>query len=232
MDRQVEQILDRLKELGNPEHAKSLAYFGIEARYVLGIRLPELRKLAKEMGKQHALALNLWEEPWHEAKLLATLLADPKELSLKQADAWVHQLYSWDVCDQLCAQLFRQTSYAWQLPERWTPSEEEYVRRAGLVMVAQLAIHYKQAPDKELAAFLPLLKNHAGDTRNFVKKAVSWALREIGKRRPKLYAACLQLCEELLQTDSKSAHWIARDALRELKKESTLLRLEKLKRPD
>jgi 3-methyladenine DNA glycosylase AlkD len=228
----VQDTLHALKRLASAKAAKSLEYFGVEASHVLGIRLPELRKLAKEIGRNHLLALELWHSKYHEAKLLATLLADPGKFNVEQAETWVHDLYSWDVCDQLCCNLLWKTASAWELPERWAQHEKEYVRRAGIVMIAQLVIHQKKASDSALLKFLPLLKRYATDERNFVKKAVNWSLRELGKRRPALHTPCLELCAELLEMDSKSAHWIARDALRELQKESTLTRLANLKAKD
>lgn len=225
----TEHVVAQLKQLQHKDAAKSLAYFGIEAQHVLGIRLPQLRKLAKEIGQEHTLALELWQTKYHEAKLLATMLAEPKCFSMSQADDWVKDLYSWDVCDQLCCNLLWKTPYAWELPKHWVQDEQEFVRRAGLVMIAQLVIHQKKATAEALMNFIPLLESYAADERNFVKKAVNWSLRELGKRKPALHKPCIDLCERLLQTNSKSAHWIARDALRELQKESTLKRLEQLK---
>lgn len=229
MKKDVSNILKSLHDLKNEDHAKSLEYFGIQAGHVLGIRLPQLRKLAKEIGKDNVIASALWKESMHECKLLATLIAEPKTFSSELAEEWVADLYSWDVCDQLCCNLLWKTSYAWQLPDRWSSDAREFVRRAGIVMIAQLCIHQKKASDEDLRPLLTHLETYATDERNFVKKAVNWALREIGKRKPGLYQEVIDLCAELSNKNSKSARWIAADAIRELKKESTLKRLELLK---
>lgn len=202
--------------------AKSLAHFGIEAKHILGIRLPQLRSLAKVIGKNQGLAEALWLEKYHEAKLLATLIANPKTFPLETADVWVKDLYSWDVCDQFCSNVLWRTDYAWGLPERWAKNDSEFIRRAGLVMIAQLVVHQKNAEDDQFRIVLPLLKTHAFDDRNFVKKAVNWSLREVGKRRPNLLNEVVNICESLQETDNKAASWIAADALREFRNKGLL----------
>tara|TARA_B100001245_G_scaffold199496_1_gene159033 strand:- start:579 stop:1262 length:684 start_codon:yes stop_codon:yes gene_type:complete len=222
---QLSDILERLQAEADPEKAKSLTHYGIAADQAFGIRLPVLRKIAKEIGKDHELALALWDEGHHECKLLATLVAEPQPTTLNQMDKWVQGIYSWDLCDQLCINLLVKLKERWTLPERWAHSEEEYVRRAGLVMIVALRIHDKKAEDKDFEPFFYLLEKYATDERNFVKKAVNWAIRELGKRSTEHYPLMLALCERLLQSHSKTAHWVARDALRELESDRVKMRL-------
>lgn len=213
----LSQILEQLQSKANPERARSLERFAIPSEKAFGITMPVLRKLAKEAGKDQVLAEQLWKEGPHECKLLATLIADPVKFSITQADRWVREIYSWDVCDQLCINLLSKTSYAWDLPRRWAPEEHEFTRRAGIVMIAVMAVHHKKVEDEEFLQFIPILKEYATDPRNFVKKAVNWAIRQMGKRSFFLHQYMLTLCYELLELDFKAAKWIARDALRELK---------------
>ncbi len=221
----LSQITNRLEREANVTQAKSIERWGISADKAYGIKMPVLRKLAKEIGKNTPLAEELWNEGHHECKLLAGLIANPKEVALEQMDRWVNEIYSWDVCDQLCINLLVKTDARWTLTERWIHNESEYVRRAGIVMIVALRIHDKKAKDKDLEQFFPLLKKYATDERNFVKKAVNWAIRELGKRSVDHYPIMISLCNELLEMDSKSARWSASDALRELKSEKVKARL-------
>lgn len=219
-------MVAKLEALANPAQAKSVARYGIPAENALGIRMPVLRTLAKESGKNQALAEELWQHHYHECKLLAPLVAEPKKFPLRDADRWVQDIYSWDVCDQLCINLLKKTDYAWDLPQRWAPQEDEFTRRAGIVMIAVMAVHFKETPDREFLQFVPLLKTYASDERNFVKKAVNWAIRQMGKRSAYLYPHMIELSYALLQKESNAAQWSARDALRELESEKIRKRLE------
>lgn len=221
----LSEIISRLEAEANFTQAKSIERWGISADKAYGIKLPVLRKLAKEIGKDTPLAKQLWNEGHHEGKLLAGLVANPKEVTLELMDKWVSEIYSWDVCDQLCINLLVKLDERWSLPDRWAHHESEYIRRAGLVMIVSLRIHDKKANDEDFEAFFPLLKRYATDERNFVKKAVNWAIRELGKRSIDHHPAMITLCHELLEMDSKSAKWSARDALRELKSEKVKERL-------
>ncbi len=221
----LQDIIEILEEEASADHSKSLSYYGIETQKAYGIKLPVLRKLAKEIGKNQKLAEELWQHEYHEAKLLAGMIAEPKKFDLTLADNWVQDIYSWDVCDQLCTNLLVKTDFAWELPERWIPNEQEFVRRAGLAMIVVLRIHHKKAKDEEFEKFFPLLKEYATDERNFVKKAVNWVIRELGKRSVKHHPIMMELCEELLEMNSKCASWIARDAIRELDGEKVRARL-------
>lgn len=221
----LSEIISRLEAEANFTQAKSIERWGISADKAYGIKLPVLRKLAKEIGKDTPLAKQLWNEGHHEGKLLAGLVANPREVSLELMDKWVSEIYSWDVCDQICINLLVKLDDRWSLPERWAHHESEYIRRAGLVMIVSLRIHDKKANDEDFEAFFPLLKQYAGDERNFVKKAVNWAIRELGKRSVDHHPKMITLCNELLEMDSKSAKWSARDALRELESDKVKERL-------
>ncbi|MDZ7847451.1 MAG: DNA alkylation repair protein [Owenweeksia sp.] len=191
----------------------------------LGLRMPILRKLAKDIGHDQALAGALWQRELHEAKLLATLITEPSKFTPELADSWLEDVYSWDICDQLCINTLVKLEERWDLPQRLTPNPEEYVRRAGLVMIVALRIHDKKANDASFLPFITLLRKYATDERNFVKKAVNWAIRELGKRSASHHPLMIDLCQELWQTNSKSAHWIARDALKELQSDKVKARL-------
>jgi len=210
------EILTRLRAQANPDSVAGMARYGINPQNTLGISIPALRKLAKEAGRDHALAQELWASGIHEARILAALVDDPRRVTPEQMDAWVEEFDSWDVCDQVCCNLFDRTPWAYEKAAAWSAREEEFVKRAGFALMAALAWHDKKSPDSALEAFLPLIQREAGDGRNYVKKAVNWALRQIGKRSRQLNALAVQAAQEMAQADSKAARWVAADALREL----------------
>lgn len=212
------QIVKKLKALANPKDVEGMARFGINPKGTLGVSIPALRKMAREIGKDHSLALELWETGIHEARILAGMIADSQKLTRGQMESWVKDFDSWDVCDQVCSNLFDRTPFAHQKAKEWSGRKEEFVKRAGFALMAALAVHDKKAVDKDFLKFFPLIKKHSVDERNFVKKAVNWALRQIGKRNLKLRRAAIKLAQEILKKDSRSARWIANDALREFKK--------------
>jgi 3-methyladenine DNA glycosylase AlkD len=211
-----EQIIANLKQLANAQSVEGLARFGIRPAQAFGISIPTLRKMAKEIGRNQALALALWVSGIHEARILASMIAEPQLVSAELMEEWVNDFDSWDVCDQVCGNLFDKTPYAYQKATEWCQQEKEFVRRAGFVMMAELAVHDKQAHDEAFLQFFPLIKQYAGDERNFVKKAVNWALRQIGKRNSHLRTVALECAYEIQDMDSKTARWVARDALKEL----------------
>jgi 3-methyladenine DNA glycosylase AlkD len=211
-----EEVVKRLKRMGDPKAAEGAGRFGIRVSNILGVNAPDLRRLAKEIGKDHALARKLWTTGIHDARVLATLIDDPAQVASRQMERWARDFDSWAVCDAACCCLFDKTPYAWQKAVEWTGRQPEYVKRAGFVLMAALAVHDKKAPDEPFEAFLPLLAEHADDERNFVKKAVNWALRQIGKRNARLNKLAIQTAEDIRRTGSKAAQWIAADALREL----------------
>lgn len=213
---QYQEILKRLKALANPTIAAGMAKFGSKPQKALGISAPNLRKLAKEIGRDHRLALRLWDSGIHEAQILASLIDEPGMVTAAQMEKWVKNFDSWDVCDACCGNLFDKTSVAYQKAAAWSKRKEEFVKRAGFSLVAYLAVHDKKAKDEVFIRFLPIIKKESGDERNFVKKAVNWALRQIGKRNTALNHLAIQTAKEIRAMDSKTARWIAADALREL----------------
>ena len=219
------EVVTRLRLLGDPKAAEGAARFGIRVSNVLGVSAPNLRRLAKEVGRDHALAGRLWTTGIHDARVLAALIDDPAQVTPRQMEQWAGDFNSWAVCDAACCCLFDKTPYAWDKAVEWTGREPEYVKRAGFVLMASLAVHDKKAPDERFEKFLPLLIKHAGDERNFVKKAVSWALRQIGKRNVRLNALAVRTAEDIRRIDSKAARWIASDALRELISDEVQARL-------
>lgn len=196
-----------------------MAKFGINPKGALGVSMPALRELGKEIGQDHKLAAQLWKSGIHEAKILASLIDDPAQVDEKQMDRWARDFDSWDVCDQVCLNLFWKTEYAYKKCYDWPKRKEEFVKRAAFAMIAVYAVHGKEMIDRDFIEFLPAIKNGANDERNYVKKAVSWAIRQIGKRNNKLKKEAIKLSENLLRMDSPSARWIAKDALKELKKQ-------------
>ncbi len=223
---EYDNIIACLKSMGDPRNVEGMARFGISSRNTLGISMVALRRLAKDIKKDHGLALRLWDSGIHEARILATIIDDPKLVTPEQMESWAGQLESWDVCDQACGNLFDKTPYAHQKAREWCTRDAEFVKRAGFALIAAIAVHDKKATDDQLEAFYPLIKAGAIDGRNFVKKAVNWALRQIGKRNRALNRSALALAREIAQIDSKAARWVANDAIRELSAEKTLARLK------
>jgi 3-methyladenine DNA glycosylase AlkD len=218
-------VLRRLKALGNPANVANMARYGIDGKTAVGVSIPALRKLAREVGVDHALALALWDADVHEVRILASMIDDPRRVTAGQMERWVRQFASWDVCDQVVSNLFDRTPLAYAKACEWIRRDAEFVRRAGFVMMATLAVHDKQAGDETLAAFLPLIEAGAGDERNFVKKAVNWALRQIGKRNLALNRQAVATARRIGAIESPVARWIAADALRELTGEAVQKRL-------
>jgi 3-methyladenine DNA glycosylase AlkD len=223
---QYNEVIQRLKSLSDPEAVKGMARFGINPENTYGVSIPNLRRIAKEAGKDHALAQELWASGIHEAKILASMVDEPKAVTEEQLEAWVKDFDSWDVCDQVCMNLFDRVPLAWQKVGDWSQREEEFVKRAAYTLVACLAWHDKEAGDEKFVALLPVIVKGSTDERNFVKKAVNWALRHIGKRNSSLNKVAIKTAEEIKGIDSRAARWIAADALRELTSEAVQKRLE------
>ena len=186
----------------------------------LGVSIPELRILAKEIGKNHELALELWKTEVAEARIVAAMIDDPQKLTEGQMEDWVKGINSWDVCDQVCMNLFEKIPLAWKKIHDWSDREEEIVKRTAFSLIACLAWHDKKAKDEELIELFPVITQGATDERNFVKKAVNWALRNIGKRNQNLNKAVIDTAKAIQRLDSKAARWIATDAIRELESEA------------
>lgn len=212
----LKQILTHLKSLSNPENVAGMARFGINPNNTYGISIPVLRNMAKEIGKDHLLAQQHWKSGIYEARILSVFIHNPAEVTEEQMEHWVKDFDSWDVCDQCCMNLFDKTKFAYEKAIEWSRREEEFVNRAGFALIASLAFHDKKADDKIFIKFLPVIKEESIDERNYVKKAVNWALRQIGKRNINLNQFAIKIAQEIQQIDSKSARWIASDALREL----------------
>ena len=216
MPQSAQEILSHLRSLANPENVAGMARFGINPNQTLGISIPVLRSLARQCGTDHPLAQALWATGVHEARILAAFVDDPHQVSEDQMEAWVMDFDSWDVCDQVCSNLFDHTTLAYQKAVDWSERQEEFVKRAGFVMMAALATHDKKAADSSFEQFFPLIMLQADDERNFVKKAINWALRGIGKRNHSLNQKAIETARLIAQSDSRAAHWVAVDALREL----------------
>jgi len=220
-------IIRELKSFSNPVNVAGMARFGISSNKTFGVSIPEVRSIAKEAGKNHRLALALWESGYHEARILASLIDEPEKVMPKQMDRWAGDFDSWDVCDQCCSNLFDKTPYAYKKIKEWSSSRKEFVKRAAFALMAVMAVHDKKAGDDVFVEFFPLIKRESTDERNFVKKAVNWALRSIGKRNESLRKKSLKLSNEIYKTDSKTAKWIASDAIRELESRSIIKRTKK-----
>jgi 3-methyladenine DNA glycosylase AlkD len=219
------EIIKKLKSLSNPKNVKGMARFGINPKNTLGVSIPAIRKIAKQIGKDHQLAQKLWSSGIHEARILAGLIGEPEKLTEKQMEKWVKDFDSWDVCDQVCSNLFDKTQFAYQKAFEWTKRKEEFVKRAGFVMMACLSVHDKEANNKKFEQFFPVIKRETNDQRNFVKKAVNWALRQIGKRNLALNKKAIVVAKQIQKMESKSAKWIANNALCELTSEAVQKRL-------
>lgn len=211
-----EEIIRRLTSASDLDVAAGMARFGIDAENPYGVSIPRLRKIAREAGKDHDLAQQLWSSGIHEARILASMVDIPQTVTDKQMDAWAKDFDSWALCDQCCNNLFYKTKFAYKKAIQWTGRKEEFVKRAGFTLMAVLAVHDKTASDKEFIKFFPLIIRESVDNRNFVKKAVNWALRQIGKRDAVLKKAAIKTAKEIHAIESKSARWIASDAIREL----------------
>lgn len=222
----IEDIISKLKSLANPESVKGMARYGINPENTLGISIPQLRSMAKSIGKSHSLADELWRSGEHEARILAAMIDEPGKVTDEQLERWVKDIDSWDVCDMCCSNLFDRTKYARKKAVEWSGRKEEYVKRAGFSLMAALAVHDKGSPDDLFIGFLPVIERESTDERNYVKKAVNWALRQIGKRTPALNRAAIKSAKRIQGIDSKSARWIASDALRELTGEAVQERLK------
>lgn len=227
----IDEIIKKLESLGKPENVAGMARFAIKTKKAFGVSAPVLKDLAKEIKKQtkntHSLALELWETEIYEARIIAYLIDNPKEVTEKQMDSWVKDFDNWAICDGVCGHLFCRTEFAYKKVFEWSEREEEFIKRAGIVLIAWLAVHDKKATDEKIAEFLPILEQKSDDNRNFIKKAVNWSLRQIGKRSLYLNKLAIESAMRIKLQNTKSARWIAADALRELTNEKTLERLRK-----
>jgi 3-methyladenine DNA glycosylase AlkD len=226
---QYEEVIARLKAMENPVNVAGMARFGIKANNTLGISIYDLRKIAREIKKDHTLALRLWDFGIHEARILASFIDEPDKVTEAQLDAWVRDFDSWDVVDQV-SELIAKTPYVTKKIHEWSKRDEEFVKRAAFSLVAEIAWHDKKLADADFEQFFPVIIAAANDERNFVKKSVNWALRNIGKRNKALNKRAIAIAREIQKLDTKSARWIAADALRELTGEAVQKRLSAVKK--
>jgi 3-methyladenine DNA glycosylase AlkD len=216
MSSELTSILAELKTLGSEKNKEGMKRFGINTDRAFGVSVPAIRQVGKKYKKNHALALELWESGYHEARILAAIIDDPVQVTPDQMDEWILGFNSWDLCDTTCS-LFDKTPHAVMKIKEWTKRETEFEKRAGFALMATLAWHSKTEPDQTFIDFLPIIEREAWDERNYVEKAINWALREIGKRNANLAKHAVSSAERIAKQDHKAAKWIAADALREFK---------------
>lgn len=219
------EVVRTLKAMGDPPRLEGMSRFGIDTNRAVGVSVTELRRVARDLGHDHDLATALWASGVHEARILASLVDEPARVSKAQMEAWVADLDSWDVCDGVCGNLFDRTPFALDKAVEWSTREPEFEKRAAFALMAWAAVHRKDLPDAAFASVLPVIRAQATDDRNYVKKAISWALRQIGKRSVELNARAIRTAEQIGRMDARSARWIARDALRELRSDAVRARL-------
>ena len=222
-----DEIIAKLKSMSNLKNVEGMARYGINPKNNLGVSIYKLRPLAKKIGKNHKLSLKLWNSEIHDARLLAVFVEDPKKVTEGQMELWAKDFDSWDVCDQACTSLFDITSFAWKKVYEWAERDEEFVKRAAFSIIAGLAVHDKKSPDEKFVELFEIIKRESTDERNYVKKAVNWALRNIGKRNLSLNKKAIKVAKEIKNINSKSAKWIANDAIRELTSSKIQARLIK-----
>jgi 3-methyladenine DNA glycosylase AlkD len=223
----VSEVLENLDLLANPDNVAGMARFAINSEKTLGISIYDLRRIAKTIGHDQPLALELWQCGIHEARILASYIADPEQMTMDTLEKWAADFDSWDVCDQVC-ELFAKTPFAYSLVFKWSNRPEEFVKRASFAIIAELAWYDKSAPDEKLELFFPIIIREAADERNFVRKAVNWALRNIGKRNTNLNRLAIDCALQIASLGTRSARWIAADALRELRSEKIQAKISKI----
>jgi 3-methyladenine DNA glycosylase AlkD len=220
----ADEIVRHLKTLRNEVNIAGMARYGIETSTALGVTTPQIRAITRQVKRNHARALRLWQTGLRDARMTAILTADPEQLTKAEAQAWAAGFSSWEVVDT-AAVLFAIVPFWQELIDEFSADDREYVRRTAFAMIAAASVHRKQEPDATLIACLPLIETHAGDQRNFVRKAVDWALRNVGKRSRACHGPALALAERLAAGDDRTARWIGRNAVRELTCEKVLARL-------
>jgi 3-methyladenine DNA glycosylase AlkD len=224
-----EEVFELFEQNKNEKASKEMLRVGIKAENSFGLNMWQVRDIAKLIKTDHELALELWQSGVHEARLMASMIGDKSRLDNDLMELWVKDINSWDVCDQTMSNYFDKSPIAFDKALEWTERPQEYVKRAGFVLIATLSVHAKKEKDERFEMFFPAIIKHATDERNFVKKAVNWAIRQIGKRSLGLNTKALELCEEIrtVHPEDSTAKWIIADAIRELKSEKVIERLEK-----
>ncbi len=223
------KVIEKLESMRNEKNIEGMKRFGINGARMLGISVYDLRKLAKEIGRNHILAMKLWKSGIHEARMLAVFIDEPSKVTENQMERWAKDFDSWDICDQACTDLFDRTAFNWKKAKEWSSRNEEFVKRGAFALMAGLAVHDKDAEDADFESLFSLIKKESVDEHNFVKKAVNWALRNIGKRNAYLNGKAIKVCGEIINMDSSTARWIGKDALRELKSDNVKKRLARRK---
>ena len=213
---EFDQIIREFERLSDVDFAQNMKKFGIRYVKSYGLRLPQIRKVAKQCGKNHDLALKLWDHGYHETYLMATLVEESEKVSSKQLNDWVNMFYSWDLVDQACINLLRFIPEARENIFIWCDSDEEFVKRTAFSLIAVLAVHEKES---DFEIYFDVIKEASKDNRNFVKKSVNWAIRQIGKIDLENNRKALDLAYEILEIDNKASKWVARGAIRELESE-------------
>lgn len=221
----ITQVLKELNSKKNAKNVEGMARFGIKGGKMLGISVTDLRKLAREIKTDQKLALELWETGIHEARILASVIADRKQFDEKLMNAWVNDFDSWDICDQVCGNIFAYLPLTYKMIPLWAKSEVEFTRRAAFSAFAYLSVHDKKASDADLLQFLPLIEKYSTDERNFVRKAVNWALRQMGKHNSHLNKKALVLARKLSKSEDKTARWVGKDAVKELESDAVQTKL-------
>ena len=218
-------VLAQLAAMGSEYNRLGMRRFGINIDRAFGVSMTALRPLARRYRRNHDLAAELWASGLHEARILAVLIEDPKLVTARQMDDWAADFNSWDLCDQACMKLFSATPFVGEKVKKWAKDEREFVRRAAFALIAGYAVHAKKTPDDDFVPFLAIVEQNATDNRNFVKKAVNWALRQIGKRSQALHPKALAVARRLADSEDRTARWIGRDAVKELTDAKQLSRL-------
>jgi 3-methyladenine DNA glycosylase AlkD len=223
------EILEWLESRGSRRNVEGMARYGIVAKQAFGVSMAPMQSLTKKLGKDHALALELWQTGWHEARTLAAFLDEPGRVTRRQMSAWVSDFDNWAICDTVCFHLFDRSPFAWEMARRWAGSPREFVKRAGFALMASLGGHDRATADAKFLSLMPLIERGARDERNFVKKGVSWALRRIGGRSPALHDAAMALARRLAESPEAACRWVGRDALRDLSRPLVRSRLARRK---
>ena len=225
MPQQVQAALDALKRKSTAHTLKGMARYGIPSDNALGVAVGDIRALGTQLGRNHDLAIALWETGCYEARMLTSFVAEPARVTPAQMDRWCRDFDSWAICDTLCFHLFDRTPHAWAKVRLWSAKRAEFEKRAAFALLASLALHDKQAPDAPFLQGLRLVEGAAADDRNFVKKGVNWALRAVGRRNPALHAAAVKLARRLAASTDATPRWVGKDALREITSPAVLKRL-------
>ena len=228
----VDSVLAWLKRHSSAATREGMARYGIPSDNASGVSVGDIRDLGKRLGRDHELALALWETGSYEARMLTPFIDEPDRVTSAQMDRWCRDFDSWAICDALCFHLFDKTPHAWQKIVKWSNHRDEFVKRAAFALLASVALHDKTVPDGRFLKSFALIERAAIDERNFVKKAVSWALRGIGKRNVALHSAAVKLARRLADSPHPAARWTARDALRDLATPATLRRMKRGKTPN